>query len=135
MDHYYHKPEFEIEAERINNGIYPLHQLGRLCTQITDGTHYTPQYVDEAEGKVKFLSVKDVREAQISFEDVKYISEEEHLIFSKRCNPQPEDILLTKIGTIGLAAVIPDDAPVFDIFVSVCLIKPKKEIIYIYISL
>lgn len=132
MDYYYHKPEFEIESQRISDGIYPLYQLGNLCNQITDGTHYTPKYVDEAEGKIKFLSVKDVREFQILFEDVKYISEEEHLTFSKRCNPQPGDILLTKIGTTGLSAVIPDNAPTFDIFVSVCLIKPKKEIINTY---
>ena len=131
LDYYYHKPEFEIEAQRIRNGIYPLHQLGDklFCNKITDGTHYTPSYVDDGEDKIKFISVKDVREFEISFEDVKYISEEEHLVLSKRCNPKPGDILLTKIGTIGLAAVIPENAPIFDLFVSVCLIQPKKDII------
>ena len=63
---------------------------------------------------------------------MKYISGEEHLILSKRCNPQSDDILLTKIGTIGLAAVIPKNSPTFDLFVSVCLIKPKKEIVNIH---
>lgn len=106
-----------------------MHQLGKLCHQITDGTHFTPKYVDELEGQIKFISVKDVREFEISFDNVKYISEEEHLTLSKRCNPQPQDILLTKVGTIGLAAVIPNNAPTFDLFVSVCLIKPKKEVI------
>lgn len=106
-----------------------MYELGKLCNQITDGTHYTPKYVDESEGRIKFISVKDVRECQISFDEVKYISEEEHLTFSKRCNPQPGDILLTKIGTIGLSAVIPNDAPIFDLFVSVCLLKPKKEMV------
>ncbi|MBV9866251.1 MAG: restriction endonuclease subunit S [Abitibacteriaceae bacterium] len=120
LDHYYHKPEFEIEANRIAASPYPKKELGELCFQITDGTHFTPAYVDAG---IPFISVKDVREFEISFEETKFVSEEEHKTLTLRCNPQPGDILLTKVGTIGLAAVIPPTAPTFDLFVSVCLLK------------
>jgi restriction endonuclease S subunit len=124
LDHYYHKPEFEIEAKRIETSPHPKTELGELCPQITDGTHFTPSYV---EAGIPFISVKDVREFEISFEDTKFVSEEEHKVLASRCNPQPGDILLTKVGTVGLAAVIPPDAPVFDLFVSVCLLKIDKR--------
>lgn len=68
-----------------------------------------------------------MREFQISFAETKYVSREEHITLSKRCAPYPGDILLTKVGTIGLAAVVPKESPDFDLFVSVCLIKPKSE--------
>jgi type I restriction enzyme, S subunit len=71
--------------------------------------------------------VKDVREWEISFADTKFISVDEHKILSKRCSPRVGDILLTKIGTVGQAAVVPAGAPVFDIFVSVALLRPSKE--------
>lgn len=95
--------------------------MDELTDRVTDGTHYTPKYVDDG---VAFISVKDVREDEISFADTKFISQEEHEVFTRRCNPLPGDILLTKVGTIGLAAVVPTEAPIFDLFVSVCLIKP-----------
>lgn len=99
--------------------------MSDLCNQITDGTHFTPTYVSEG---VPFVSVKDVREFEISFDNTKYIRKEEHNKLSKRCNPAVGDILLTKVGTIGLAAVVPDHCPEFSLFVSVCLIKPNNKI-------
>jgi restriction endonuclease S subunit len=126
MDHYFHKHEFKMQEQKIRDGIYPLVTFDSLCHKITDGTHFTPLYMDFG---IPFISVKDVREFQISFDDSKFISIEEHEILKKRCNPEKGDILLTKVGTIGLAAIIPDDAPTFDLFVSVCLLKLKNRTI------
>lgn len=94
--------------------------------QITDGTHFTPAYVDAG---IPFVSAKDVKEFDISFDVAKFVSEDEHIVFARRCNPQPGDVLLSKIGTIGRAAVVPHTAPTFDLFVSVCLVKPQKMLV------
>ncbi len=93
---------------------------------MTDGTHYTPTYTETG---VKFVSVTNVAENEIDFSNTKYISEEEHAEFVKRCFPKAGDILLTKIGSIGRAAVVPANCPQFSIFVSVALLQPIDTVV------
>ena len=103
---------------------FPCRQLSELCSVISDGTHRTPIYTPFG---IHFISVKDVREWEISFDDTKFISDSEHAILAKRCSPVFDDILLTKIGTIGLAAMVHESAPTFDIFVSVALLRIRPN--------
>ncbi len=124
LDPWYYKPWFKLEFEKLFKSKYKIVTLKDICTKITDGTHYTPKYKTSG---VPFISVKDVRENKIDFSHTKFISEEEHFKFIKRCKPEPDDILLTKIGTTGLSAVIPPEAPEFSIFVSVALLKINKS--------
>jgi restriction endonuclease S subunit len=124
LNPFFYAPHFYSKVKEIMAGKNKVIKLKFLASKITDGTHFTPQY---KESGVKFLSVKDVREHEINFSKTKFISEEEHQQLNKRCNPESGDILLTKVGTIGLAAVIPNNAPNFSIFVSVALIKLKNR--------
>ncbi len=104
---------------------YSVVSLNLLLEKLVDGTHHTPTYTQEG---VKFISVTNITEHHIDFDDTKFISQEDHEKLIKRCNPEPGNILLTKIGSIGRAAVIPDDAPNFSIFVSVALLKANKKV-------
>lgn len=52
----------------------------------------------------------------------------EHKELIKRCNPEKGDVLYTKNGTIGNAKMIDWDYE-FSIFVSLALLKPKKELL------
>jgi len=124
LNPFFYAPHFYSKVKEIMAGKNKVIKLKFLASKITDGTHFTPQY---KESGVKFLSVKDVREHEINFSKTKFISQEEHQQLNKRCNPESGDILLTKVGTIGLAAVIPNNAPNFSIFVSVALIKLKNR--------
>jgi len=99
-------------------------KLGVIATQVTDGTHHTPTYT--AEG-VPFLSVKDVSSGRLNFSNTRFISESEHKALCKRCKPQYGDVLLTKVGTTGIAVVV-DAKTQFSIFVSLALIKMPLEI-------
>lgn len=126
LDHYFHSPRFVIEAEKLEKCSYSLATISALSFQVTDGTHYTPNYVESG---VPFISVKDIRDFQISFDNTKFVSKDEHEILAKRCNPQSGDVLLTKVGTIGMATIVPDNVEPFDLFVSVCLIKPNKALV------
>jgi type I restriction enzyme, S subunit len=101
-------------------------KLCELCYLITDGTHYTPRYVDSG---VPFLSVKDVAHGKVDFSNCKKITLEEHKELTKRCKPEKNDILLTKVGTTGIAIVV-DTEKEFSIFVSVALIKYPQNLIY-----
>lgn len=103
-----------------NNKKYPIETLNTIAEKITDGTHITPKYVNKG---VPFLRVTDITNSNDS---KKFITMEEHQELTKRCMPEKGDVLYTKNGTIGIAKTIDWDYE-FSIFVSLCLIKPKKD--------
>lgn len=90
---------------------------------VTDGAHRTPNYINSG---IPFLRVTDIQSKEINLNETKYISKEEHQELCKRCHPEKGDILLSKNGTIGITKVIDWDWE-FSIFVSLCLIKIKRE--------
>jgi type I restriction enzyme S subunit len=97
--------------------------MGDVCFVITDGAHHTPKYQETG---VPFLSVKDVSRGTIDFSNTRYISESAHRELCKRCNPEFGDILLTKVGTTGIAVTV-DEEKEFSIFVSLALLKVSHE--------
>ncbi|SIQ65109.1 Restriction endonuclease S subunit [Chryseobacterium sp. RU37D] len=103
--------------------------LNDVCDTITDGTHHTPKYEDEG---VIFLSSKNVTKGQIDWSDVKYVSNDLHKQLQKRVSPKINDILLAKNGTTGVAAIVDKDL-IFDIYVSLALLRPKNEILPKYL--
>ena len=106
--------------------------LDQIMKKIVDGTHHTPTYIENG---VPFLSVKDIRDENIYFDNCKYISPSEHEVLCQRCKPEPGDILVTKSGTIGRCAVIETNRS-FSLFVSVALLKPAtQEVLPEYISI
>ena len=105
-----------------NEKNYTVKPLVEICHRITDGTHVTPKYTEKG---IPFLRVTDLTNSNDS---KKFISEEEHKELIRRCKPNKGDILYSKNGTIGIAKLINWDYE-FSIFVSLCLIKPNKEII------
>ncbi len=81
------------------------------------------------------ISVKDINGKTVSFNDCKYISENEHEQINARCNPQRGDILLCRIGTLGRPTIVDTDQR-FSLFVSVGLLKlPKTQEISRYLHL
>lgn len=103
---------------------YNLVKLNTICKMITDGTHVTPEYLDEG---YPFLSIKDISSGKIDFSNVKYISKDEHEALYKSTPVEKGDMLFTRIGTLGVFIIVDTDE-VFDIFVSVGLIKFNDEI-------
>lgn len=105
-------------------------KLQEICRDISDGTHFTPDYISSG---VPFLSVKDVKENGISFENCRYISQEQHEALCRRCKPENGDVLYTKVGTTGIAKAI-DFEKDFSIFVSVALLKLTDEVLPSYLE-
>lgn len=101
-------------------------RLAEVATRITDGVHLKPNYTESG---VPFISVKDITTGRLLFDKCKFISAEDHERFTTRCKPERLDILYTKVGaTYGRPAIIETDRE-FSIYVSVCLIKPRKELV------
>lgn len=99
--------------------------LKDVCEKITDGTHQTPTYFDDG---VIFLSSKNVTSGKIDWDKVKYIDNKQHIEMSKRVSPKVGDVLLAKNGTTGVAAIVDRDV-VFDIYVSLALLRAKEQIL------
>jgi type I restriction enzyme S subunit len=92
-----------------------------ISTKVVDGVHKKPNYVDDG---IPFVTVKNLTAGSgISFDEIKYVSPEDHEEFVKRTNPERGDILISKDGTLGVVRVVQTDR-VFSIFVSVALVKP-----------
>ncbi|WP_238904042.1 restriction endonuclease subunit S [Clostridium sp. YIM B02506] len=105
---------------------FKIVNLEELTNKITDGVHAKPDYTLEG---VPFISVKDINKGKLNFEECKYISQEAHYSYIKRCKPEKGDILYTKVGaTYGIPAVVDTDE-VFSLYVSVALLKLKKELV------
>lgn len=95
----------------------------KMAIKISDGTHSTPKYIDEG---VPFLSVKDMSDGILHFDNCKYISKEEHDTLYKRCDPKRNDLLITKVGTTGVPVIVDTDEK-FSIFVSVAQLRFNLE--------
>ena len=93
-------------------------EVSEIADLVTDGTHHTPNYTSSG---VPFISVKDVRNGRVNLDDCKFITRCEHNVLIQRCHPEPGDLLITKSGTIGRLAIVPDKE--FSLFVSVALVK------------
>lgn len=106
-----------------NKNNYQIKSLQEVCEPIKDGTHQTPTYTDDTISGYKFLSSKDVTTGKIDWNHLKYIPEHLHKDLYVRIAPRKGDILLAKNGTTGVAAIVDRDE-IFDIYVSLALLRP-----------
>ena len=109
-----------IHDNRFGFGVVTLQDVS---APIKDGTHQTPTYTTDVENGYKFLSSKYVTTGKVDWSHLKYIPEELHRELYARISPRRGDILLAKNGTTGIAAIVDRDE-VFDIYVSLALIRP-----------
>ncbi len=76
--------------------------LDSIC-DVRDGTHDSPKYYNYG---IPFLTSKNLTENGLDFNNVNYISEEDHKRFSERSKVEIGDILFGMIGTIGNPTIV-----------------------------
>ena len=84
---------------------WELVQFDKVC-DIRDGTHDSPKYIENG---VPFITSKHLTDNGIDFTETNYISEENHIEFSKRSKVDNGDILFGMIGTIGKPVIVNTD--------------------------
>ncbi len=122
------KPLPEIADDEIPFDIpenWCVTRLGKVAFTITDGTHSTPKYTTKG---VPFLSVKDMSSGTLDFSNTRFVSQETHNELKKRCFPERNDLLITKVGTTGVPVIVETDEE-FSLFVSVALVKYPNTLI------
>ncbi len=100
-------------------------KLDDVTDLITCGVAKRPNYVPVG---IPFLSAKNVKNGQVVWNGYQYVSEEAHRALTKNNKPKLGDILYTRVGSYGEAAIIDRDIE-FSIFVSLTLIKPKPVVL------
>jgi len=103
-------------------------RLDDACDLITCGVAAKPKYVDVG---VPFLSAKNVKRGEIVWSGYNSVSKKTHDELTKNNKPLKGDILYTRVGSYGEAAVIEEDIE-FSVFVSLTLIKPIKNLLNNY---
>ena len=93
-------------------------RLNTAC-KIFDGTHSTPDYKNEG---VKFVSVENINNL---YETKKYISFEDYSKY--KVKPQIDDVLMTRIGSIGVCTVVDRNEPLA-YYVSLALLRPDTTV-------
>ena len=100
-------------------------KLNDICNLITCGVAKRPNYVESG---IPFLSARNVKNQKIIWNNFKFISQKSHDELTKYNKPLKGDILYTRVGSYGEAAIVDEDRE-FSIFVSLTLIKPNHEIV------
>lgn len=100
-------------------------RLDDACDLITCGVAAKPNYVEVG---VPFLSAKNVKRGEIVWSGYNCVAKKTHDELTKNNKPLKGDILYTRVGSYGEAAVVEEDIE-FSVFVSLTLIKPTKHLL------
>ena len=100
--------------------------LDSICWAVADIDHNMPKAVQNG---IPFISAKDITDNnKIDFSNTKFISQTDYERLSRKIKPQLGDIIYTRIGTIGKAAIVVKEIQFLPSY-SCCTIRPKEEFI------
>jgi restriction endonuclease S subunit len=116
------KPKIDINPE------WEKVKLGEVC-DVRDGTHDSPKQVQEG---YPLITSKNIKDGQLDFSNISYISEEDFKKVSQRSYVDIGDIIMPMIGTIGGACLIKSKEIEFAIK-NVALFKKSEKIIPDYL--
>jgi type I restriction enzyme S subunit len=101
--------------------------LAEITTKVTDGAHHSPS---EHKGGLPMFSVKDMRENGFYYCDAKTISEEEfNKLISSGCQPEIDDILIAKDGSVLKHIFRVKEKPDYVLLSSIAIVRPDKNVI------
>ena len=108
-----------------------IETLGSTCDQIQDMDHKMPKKIKEG---IPFLSISDiVNKSEIDFSNQKYISKEDYADFLKKLQPKKNDLLYSRVATIGESRIIREEKK-FAFTYNVVLIKTGKKIVSLFLK-
>ncbi len=92
-------------VELFEDGNSPLKTVEELCSDIVDCPHTTPKY--EGELKNPAIRTSEIKKGYITWDSMRYVSDEEYEERIARLRPEAGDIVYGREGTFGNAAVLP----------------------------
>lgn len=101
---------------------WAIRPLGDLVSKLSDGSHNPPK---KKETGRMMLSARNIENNKIVLDKYRFISVEDFEKEHKRTRVTPGDVLLTIVGTIGRAAVVPEGMDDFTFQRSVAVLTPS----------
>jgi len=80
-----------------------VYELKELVRQIKPGTNYQPKRIEKG---IPFVNGRHVKNGFLDLSDVKYITFDEYERVHKVWKPEENDVLITRIGTLGNVGVV-----------------------------
>lgn len=96
-----------------------------LACPVTDGPHTTPEFVYEG---IPFLSVDGIQNGELQFDGCRFVSVEDHNLFTKKVAPKRGDVLLGKAASTGKIAQVKVDFE-FSIWSPLALLRADPKVI------
>ena len=106
-------------------------RLGEIIFGVADGPHFSPKYQEQG---IPFISTRNISSGRLDLSTAKYISRELHEELCKRCKPKKGDVLYTKGGTTGIAAVN-DSGVEFNVWVHVAVLSLDQHVYPYYLAM
>lgn len=129
--------EGKLTNKNVKDGELPLgwkwKLLGEVCHKIGDIDRKMPKQISDG---YPYVSTKDFTDnLKISFDNAKYISEDDYLNLSRKIKPERGDIIFPRYGTIGKNVLVDFDKD-FLVSYSCAIIKPDQNVVlskYVYL--
>ena len=103
---------------------FPVTKLGELCEDLFLGLTSKVDYIDGTDG-YPLVRAKDINTGELSFDDVRYISEDQHKKLTKNHLTRKGDLLVSKSGTLGTCAIVRTDRE-FSTYESIFTVRPDS---------
>jgi type I restriction enzyme S subunit len=104
---------------------FPMHwavaPLADIVSKLVDGSHNPPPKNSQG---LPMLSALNIAQNTIDFSSYRLINPESFASENRRTRVSPGDVLLTIVGAIGRAAVVPQNSPPFTLQRSVAVMSP-----------
>ena len=104
---------------------WEITSLSNVSKQIQDADHQTPK---TTESGVPFLTVNDIAQNDpLDFSKASFVAEKEYYDFIKKVKPEKNDILYTRVATVGVARLLEKTEKIV-VSSNAVVIKPKDLI-------
>ncbi len=133
IDPYYHSKIFKENEKQIKSSKFGIKTLKQISKKIVDGPFGSQLKVEEyvSEG-IPLIRVKNIKNEELQEEGFVYITREKQNQL-KRSKVKPNDVILTKAGSIGNACLFPTHLKEANITSHLAKIEVKDEINPIYL--
>jgi restriction endonuclease S subunit len=109
QDPHYHNPKFATTIKQLKKGKYPIEALGKYITEIRYGASVKNDYVDKG---IPLLRILNIKPNNIDLTELVHLPKSKSKEIGN-CYVYKDDLLVSRSGTIGIVAVVPQEADGF----------------------
>ena len=109
----------------LNEHTFEVVKFGNVCDELFLGLTSKVDYVNK--GGFPLIRATDINKGILSFENVKYISDEQHRKLTARRITKRGDVLISKSGSLGTCAIVDSDNE-FSTYESIFTVRTKSNL-------